>query len=32
MIVWSWQTGHRLGRRSNGITPGRCCLSPLAVR
>ena len=32
MIVWSWQTGHRLGRRSSGITPGRCCLSPLAVR
>ena len=32
MIVSSWQTGHRLGRRSNGITPGRPCLSPLAAR
>src|ERR1017187_1463889 len=32
MIVWSRQTGHCLGRRSKGITPGRCCLSPLAVR
>jgi len=32
MIVWSWQTGHRRGRRSKGITPGRCCLLLLAVR
>jgi hypothetical protein len=32
MIVWSRQTGHCLGRRSKGITPDRCCLSPLAVR
>jgi len=22
IIVWSWQTGHCLGRRSKGITPG----------
>jgi hypothetical protein len=27
MIVWSWQTGHRRGRRANRITPVRCCLS-----
>ena len=32
MIVWFPQTGHRRGSRSSGITPGRCCLSPLAVR
>ena len=32
MIVRFPQTGHRRGRSSNGITPGRCCLSPLAVR
>jgi hypothetical protein len=32
MIVCPLQTGHCLGRRSKGITPGRCCLSPLAVR
>jgi len=32
MIVSSRQTGHRRGRRSKGITPARCCLSPLAVR
>jgi hypothetical protein len=23
--------GHRRGRRANGITPGQCCLLPLAV-
>ena len=32
MIVRSWQTGHCLGSRSNGITPGHCCPSPLAVQ
>jgi hypothetical protein len=32
MIVWSRQTGHHRGRRPKGITPGRCCLSPLAMR
>jgi hypothetical protein len=32
MIVWSSQTGHHRGRRSKGITPGRCCLLLLAVR
>jgi hypothetical protein len=30
--VWSRQTGHHRGRRPKGITPGRCCLSPLAMR
>jgi len=32
MIVSSWQTGHRRGRRSNGTTPDRGCLSSQAVR
>ena len=32
IIVGLRQTGHCRGRRANGITPGRCCLSPLAVR
>jgi len=32
MIVAFPHTGHRRGRRSNGITPGPCCLSSLAVR
>jgi hypothetical protein len=32
MIVASWQTGHRRGRHSNGITPDPPCLSLLRVR
>ena len=32
MMVSLRQTGHRLGSRSNGITPARCCPSSRAMR
>jgi hypothetical protein len=32
VLLRTVKSAHRRGRRSNGITPGRCCLSPPAVR